>query len=603
MAFYTIDFTVTADAVTPSVPQFAGHTGDHRAAVVRLSVPFEGYRYRLELTDGSGGYDITELLDAVDGIVSYDIPSAWTAAGVATVRLVAIEQGEDGDEIVRFHSAPAYLCFEDREEGEPLGERLRPAWQETLDEAQFFLNTVEQKLTNGELNGKDGEKGEQGEKGDTGARGPQGEQGPPGEKGDTGEKGEKGEKGEQGDVSLGYAHNTFANALNGTASGEIVALNDVSPVPHDVEVKVSSKNILPYPYTYSDYTQNGITVTDNGDGSITVNGTATGGAHFYFTNHELTDLLEDGETYTVSIATPEKILPVFHCVDKGTGQISYHGGNIITFTVNKEKYTYHQLRIQVGEGFSCDNLTIYPQLEKGSTATPYTPYIDDFAEVEVKRYGANLFNIAATEIGVLSGYGNTNQRTLQEGIWYVGLTADNYYAPSFVASYHLRNDSVALVATIGGFGLTQAFRCKPNQTYYFSCEKSSEAECAVGFYDADGNWLAYTERSASFTTPDTCRWVTVCLKGHQANVDLTFSKVQLSLAPITEYEPYVEPTSHITEAFLDVYGVKSVSPSMTLITNTDGVELSCTYNRDTNMVIGGLLERICALEAATVNNT
>lgn len=159
MAFYTIDFTVTAAGVTPDTPQFAGHTGDHRAAVVRFSVPFEGCRYRLELTDGSGVYDVSGLLNAKGGTVSYEIPSAWTAAGVASLRLVAVEQGEDGSEIVRFHSAPAYLRFEDREDGEPLGEVARPAWQETLDEAGFLLKTVEEKLQSGELNGKDGTSG------------------------------------------------------------------------------------------------------------------------------------------------------------------------------------------------------------------------------------------------------------------------------------------------------------------------------------------------------------------------------------------------------------------------------------------------------------
>lgn len=161
MAFYTIDFSVTADAVTPDTPQSAGHSGDHKAAVVRFQVPFEGYRYRLEITDGNGGYDTTGLLDAEDGTVSYEVPCAWTAAGIATLRLVAVEQ-EDGAEIVRFHSAPAYLHFADREDGEPLGDSARPAWQETLDEAQFFLSTVEQKLENGELKGDKGDTGDAG---------------------------------------------------------------------------------------------------------------------------------------------------------------------------------------------------------------------------------------------------------------------------------------------------------------------------------------------------------------------------------------------------------------------------------------------------------
>ncbi len=162
MAFHTIDFTVTATAVTPDIPQFAGHMGDHRAVLLRFLVPFVDCRYRLEIVDGSGGYDTTALLDAADGVVSYEVPCAWTAAGVATVRLVAVEEGADGAEIVRFHSAPAYLTFADREDGEPLTDALRPAWQVTLDEAQLFLQFVEQKLKNGELKGDKGDKGDDG---------------------------------------------------------------------------------------------------------------------------------------------------------------------------------------------------------------------------------------------------------------------------------------------------------------------------------------------------------------------------------------------------------------------------------------------------------
>jgi len=171
MAFYTIEFTVTEHAVTPDTPQAAGHTGDHRAVLLNFAVPFEDCRYRLEIVDGCGGYDTTGLLDVVDGTVTYEIPSAWTAAGVAAVRPVAVEQDEAGEEIVRFHFPPVYLTFADREDGEPLGESLRPAWQETLDEAQFFLATAEQKLENGELNGKDGAKGDKGDAGYTPQKG------------------------------------------------------------------------------------------------------------------------------------------------------------------------------------------------------------------------------------------------------------------------------------------------------------------------------------------------------------------------------------------------------------------------------------------------
>lgn len=41
------------------------------------------------------------------------------------------------------------------------------------------------------------------------------------------------------------------------------------------------KNLLPYPYVHTTSVINGITWTDNGDGTITANGTATGRSTFY----------------------------------------------------------------------------------------------------------------------------------------------------------------------------------------------------------------------------------------------------------------------------------------------------------------------------------
>ncbi len=60
-----------------------------------------------------------------------------------------------------------------------------------------------------------------------------------------------------------------------------------SPSPHypqeisvsgsdgSVDVKSVAKNLFPYPYTENTHTENGITWTDNGDGTITANGTAS----------------------------------------------------------------------------------------------------------------------------------------------------------------------------------------------------------------------------------------------------------------------------------------------------------------------------------------
>lgn len=77
----------------------------------------------------------------------------------------------------------------------------------------------------------------------------------------------------------------------------------------------------------------------------------------------------------------------------------------------------------------------------------------------------------------------------------------------------------------------------------------------------------------------------------------------------TEYTPYVDPASVIVtrndgatytpSTDGTVLGVTSLSPTMTLTTDTDGVVIDCEYNRDTNAVIADLYEKIAALTATS----
>ena len=65
-----------------------------------------------------------------------------------------------------------------------------------------------------------------------------------------------------------------------TESGTIVACEPVEGYPLDVQtaegatkILRTGKNLLPYPYANSNHTSRGVDFTDNGDGSITINGT------------------------------------------------------------------------------------------------------------------------------------------------------------------------------------------------------------------------------------------------------------------------------------------------------------------------------------------
>ena len=169
MALYTLAFTVSAEGTTPAEPQPAGVFGDHQAARLSFTVPPEvpgECRFRLEIIDGSGGYDITELLEAENGVVSYAVPRAWTAAGTAAVRLIAVSENDSGEEVLCFHGAPAYLFFEEREDGSPLEATAGPVWQEVMHRAETVTNTLNHAMETGAFNGEKGEKGDKGDKGD-----------------------------------------------------------------------------------------------------------------------------------------------------------------------------------------------------------------------------------------------------------------------------------------------------------------------------------------------------------------------------------------------------------------------------------------------------
>lgn len=187
--------------------------------------------------------------------------------------------------------------------------------------------------------------------------------------------------------------------MNGMASGAAVALSDVSSVEHEVTVKVKSRNLLPYPYPQSTRTAGGITFTDNGDGSITMNGTATSIVIFCLhgngtgTNATLlSDAFLDGTAYCVSsgAALPDgvSIGNYFYKTDgtlSGGAHIS-SGKSHNDFSKTEERARLY-LHIRVDNGTVLDDFTIYPMIEKGTTASPYVPYALTLSEETVTVNG------------------------------------------------------------------------------------------------------------------------------------------------------------------------------------------------------------------------
>ena len=152
------------------------------------------------------------------------------------------------------------------------------------------------------------------------------------------------------------------------------ALTGVQPT----KVTACGRNLIPYPYTSLPSTVTGISFADNGDGTITVNGTAAdetaGRLHF------LSNLLRiPAGTYTLSGCAANgsgdtwclQVVRVINGVEDW-GWLCREFGAGITFSLAEATDVY--VRIRLKKGTVINNGIFKPQLESGPAATPYAPY-------------------------------------------------------------------------------------------------------------------------------------------------------------------------------------------------------------------------------------
>ena len=223
----------------------------------------------------------------------------------------------------------------------------------------------------------------------------------------------------------------YAQYEIGYASGELITIdNGASEIPvKDLTVDIEAvqdlhgydypwvggagKNLCPYPFQDgSSKTTNGITFTANADGSIKINGTATANAQFWIKNPYS---LKAG-TYTISgfPSTMPTGNNTYLRVYSATANFS-----ISEYSIKKNERTGTLSQdvsdvwiwITISSGDTVNNVTIYPMLELGSTASSFAPYsnicpISGWDEVNVNVTGENLLDESMIQIGSYSTNGS-----------------------------------------------------------------------------------------------------------------------------------------------------------------------------------------------------
>lgn len=323
------------------------------------------------------------------------------------------------------------------------------------------------------------------------------------------------------------------------------SVQDGTPSPENpVEIQSVgdfTKNLLPYPYISTTKTINGVTFTDNGDGSITVNGTATANAVFYLVDGESNYTLDKcglkiGDSYTISkiLVSGDSIANIYFTANYYDKNGKMQEGAVIsnsntaTKTI-KSDFKSWGIYLLVLKDKTVNNTTIKLQLEKGSSATEYEPY--NKYDIPIMVAGKNLIS-----------YPYMYTTKTENGVTWT----DN------------GDGSVTVSGTATGYSdfFFKVMSIAPNTTFTFSKNQSDDAaNIAFSLKQLDENRaLIGTEISLiptvvthTFTTVENARYIQIACKRY-GNVECKGTyKPMLELgSTATEYEPYHEPiTTHI----------------------------------------------------------
>lgn len=384
------------------------------------------------------------------------------------------------------------------------------ALKELIVEANKTVDEVERKLENGEFVGAKGDKGEQGIQG---------------------EKGDKGDKGDKGEVET----DSFASAIKNTLRGETLTAKDVSPVEHNLKVKLAN------------FCEGETLVVESGGTVLSDYPLLSGQVNFSF------DVTE-GEVLSIALLRQQSGFTT-------VGEVNfYKSGKHYTGSVEvpNDGETYCLGIVPNTDGAVLTNLTI--SSNKKVTVSRYGKNLSRLNSIDVSNYTINASGVPVAEIKdrivfegeiigdfILSGVNNTtdiyNKTSTLFQVMYInadGIETTKNVTPS---------------AFFEGFAFSGTLK---------------KIECKNWCYGYGGSY-------------------------GDIQLEVGVSK--------TTFEPYKEPQTATANADGTVEGLTSVSPNMTVFSNTEGVVINLEYNADTKMYIDNELAKIKAeLSAAILNS-
>ena len=360
----------------------------------------------------------------------------------------------------------------------------------------------------------------------------------------------------------GNIKNSYANAIKGKVSGEIIRVDDVSPIEHDVKCKVHGKNLCvltnairnPARLSYDESTQT-FTVVEAG---FVQNIRTFDTPYPVGTNVAVTLQIESGEiTGTMSFGG-------YHLNSDGTSNwqgyvtaesgIDLSGKTYTTTFTSTDTITDIVLFVD-GAATVNTPIVLKAQFEIGDIPTEYEPYVDP-TTITVKKCGKAIFSkTSQTVSGVSKPWTSLLVAALQ-------VPPGNYVAGCRFNQVGQDTSRVSMSPrSYNDYSVPLARDTSLNN----STDKSGYLQTFFTVGEEHGGFQIFLYSN----TPNE-PLTTECL----------FEDIYVEAGSVaTGYEQYNGET--YTPNSDGTINITSISPTMTIFTNTPGVTVEAEYNRDT----------------------
>lgn len=335
--------------------------------------------------------------------------------------------------------------------------------------------------------------------------------------------------------------------VTATGTGSVY-FNDVSEVKHDVKVKIIAarrKNLFPNFITDKTYA-NGSFIKVNEDGSITVHKIAGDVINIKGTLELEEDVytLSGGETAGSNIYIEVKNVATGDRIST-----SATGGKT---TKQLKKGTY-QLSFYSDTNKEID-VIFYPQLEKGTVATPYTPYIESVEGLKVKTYGKNLLSDAVYDV---------NNWVREEGISINSTYSKVYYLDE------IPNGTYTISAMASSVNVyLYCYYSTDNGETWMQHKGSNNSHHIIAGKNAYSHIIEKTENTRFLIWHNNIKFAG----------DIDYIQIEVGTTA-TAYEPFKIPTEYTADENGNVT-IASISPNINIF--TEG-EFSVEYRRSWGM--------------------